>query len=73
MDAAKYANVECDRADDASSFVLELQTLIHTIGVTPVFQVTELTEIEVDGEGTGNGMDNSTTLGNATETEDSSV
>ncbi|USW49835.1 hypothetical protein Slin15195_G031540 [Septoria linicola] len=30
------------------SFVLELQTLVHTVGVTPVFQVTELTEITVD-------------------------
>lgn len=60
------ANVERDMPDDASSFVLELQTLIHTIGVTPVYQVTELTEVEVDENGNGIGVSNGTAWGNAT-------
>lgn len=56
-----------DLADDAaSSFVLELQTLIHTVEVTPVYQVTELTEVEVDENGMGIGLSNGTALGNAT-------
>ncbi|PPJ50399.1 hypothetical protein CBER1_06973 [Cercospora berteroae] len=32
----------------ATAFVIELQTLIHTVGVQPVIEVTELTEITRD-------------------------
>lgn len=35
-------------SQSATAFVIELQTLIHTVGVQPVVEVTELTEITRD-------------------------